>query len=278
MLGGVPTRHIRYDNLKPAVRQVLFGRCRSESQRWVAFRSHYGFNAFYCLPGKAGAHEKGGVEHEGGRFRRNDLVPPPQVGSLAELNDRLSAIDAAEDDRHVHGSPGSIGFAFAEAPLLHPLPADDFDVGTTLTPTVRRNARIVIRQCYYSIPARFIARKAGVSLRANKLLLFDGRQVVARHPRLSRAGTTATTSTTTWRSSSPHPARRPDRLHWPRPAAKGRSPPNTTRSGHWPAPTTASPTAPACWSRSCCCADSCPTLPSSPESPRPSRQGPAARS
>ncbi|MEO3929108.1 IS21 family transposase [Micromonosporaceae bacterium B7E4] len=59
VLGGVPTRHIRYDNLRPAVRQVLFGRGRVESQRWVAFRSHYGFHAFYCLPGKDGAHEKG---------------------------------------------------------------------------------------------------------------------------------------------------------------------------------------------------------------------------
>lgn len=42
VLGGLPTRHIRYDNLKPAVRQVLFGRGPVESQRWVAFRSHYG--------------------------------------------------------------------------------------------------------------------------------------------------------------------------------------------------------------------------------------------
>ncbi|MBX9399467.1 hypothetical protein K4749_39520 [Streptomyces sp. TRM72054] len=40
-LGGVPTRHIRYDNLKPAVSQVCFGRSRVEAQRWVAFRSHY---------------------------------------------------------------------------------------------------------------------------------------------------------------------------------------------------------------------------------------------
>ncbi|WBB93665.1 IS21 family transposase [Verrucosispora sp. WMMC514] len=187
VLGGVPTRHIRYDNLNPAVRQVLFGRGRIESQRWVAFRSHYGFHAFYCLPGKDGAHEKGGVEHEGGRFRRNHLVPPPQVASLAELNDRLAAIDAAEDARHVHGAPASIGFNFAaEAPLLHPLPADDFELGTTLTPLVRRNARIVVRQCYYSVPARFIDRKVRVSLRANEVLVFDGRQVVARHPRLSR--------------------------------------------------------------------------------------------
>ena len=65
VLGGIPVRHIRYDNLKPAVKQVCFGRSRVESQRWITFRSHYGFDAFYCMPGIEGAHEKGGVEHEG---------------------------------------------------------------------------------------------------------------------------------------------------------------------------------------------------------------------
>jgi transposase len=62
VLGGVPWRHVRYDNLKSAVNEVCFGRTRLESRRWTAFRSHYGFDAFYCLPGKEGAHEKGGVE------------------------------------------------------------------------------------------------------------------------------------------------------------------------------------------------------------------------
>jgi transposase len=69
-LGGVPTDQVRYDNLKPAVSRVLFGRTRVESDRWTAFRSHYGFDAFYCRPGHEGSHEKGGVEGEGGRFRR----------------------------------------------------------------------------------------------------------------------------------------------------------------------------------------------------------------
>lgn len=40
VLGGVPWRHVRYDNLKPAVNEVCFGRTRVESQRWTAFRSH----------------------------------------------------------------------------------------------------------------------------------------------------------------------------------------------------------------------------------------------
>jgi transposase len=187
VLGGVPTRHIRYDNLKPAVNRVCFGRTRVESQRWTAFRSHYGFDAFYCMPGQDGAHEKGGVEHEGGRFRRAHLVPVPEVDTLDELNERLAAIDEAEGSRHIHGSNTSVGFDFAaEAELLAPLPVDDFECGITLTPTVRRDSRIVVRQCYYSVPARFIGRQVRVSLRANELVVFDRNRVVARHPRLTR--------------------------------------------------------------------------------------------
>lgn len=186
VLGGVPTRHIRYDNLKPAVNQVCFGRSRIESQRWTAFRSHYGFDAFYCIPGIEGAHEKGGVEHEGGRFRRTHLVPVPEVDTLTELNERIIEIDKAEDRRHIQGSPTSIGFNFAaEADLLAPLAEDEFDCGITLTPTVRRDARIVVRQNYYSVPARFIAGVVRVSLRANELVVFDRNRVVARHERLT---------------------------------------------------------------------------------------------
>ncbi|WP_435053229.1 IS21 family transposase [Kitasatospora phosalacinea] len=186
-LGGVPARHIRYDNLRPAVRQVCFGRDRNESTRWVSFRSWYGVTPFYCIPGEEGAHEKGGVEHEGGRFRRTHLVPPPQVATLAELNEMLAEIDQLEDDRHIQGRPTSIGFDFeAERPLLNPLPADAYDCGLDLTPTVHRNGRITVRQCYYSVPARFIGGTVRVSLRANELLVFDGRHVVAKHPRLTR--------------------------------------------------------------------------------------------
>jgi len=75
VLDGVPFDKIRYDNLRSAVHRVLFGRNRAESGRWLSFRAHYGFDAFYCIPGKEGAHEKGGVEGDGGRFRRTHLVP-----------------------------------------------------------------------------------------------------------------------------------------------------------------------------------------------------------
>ncbi len=97
---GVPGR-IRYDNLKPAVAKVLLGRDRIESERFVTLRSHYGYESFYCWPGIEGAHEKGGVEGEIGRFRRNHLVPVPRVADLDELNALLAAADIDDEDLHI---------------------------------------------------------------------------------------------------------------------------------------------------------------------------------
>jgi transposase len=78
VLGGVPTGKVRYDNLRSAVSRVLSSRSRVENERWTAFRSHFGLDAAYCLPGIEGAHEKGGVEGQIGWFRRITWSPSPK--------------------------------------------------------------------------------------------------------------------------------------------------------------------------------------------------------
>jgi transposase len=189
VLGGTPTDKIRYDNLKSAVSRVLFGRNRAESARWVAFCSHHGFDAFYCHPGVEGAHEKGGVEGEGGRFRRNHLVPVPRVATMAELNELLVGYDRADDHRRISNRTMSIGAHFAvEADLLRPLPAEVFETGLTLTPRVDRYARVTVRQCHYSVPAHLIGHRVRAVLRASELLLFEGRLLIARHERATVRG------------------------------------------------------------------------------------------
>ena len=189
-LGGTPIEKIRYDNLKAAVSRVLFGRNRIESARWVAFRSHYGFDSFYCHPGPEGAHEKGGVEGEGGRFRRNHLVPVPAVNTLAELNEYLIECDRRDDARRIANRTLNVGDHFAiEAPLLRPLPTEDFETGLVLTPRVDRYSRITVRQCHYSVPARLIGHRVRVILRASELIAFTGRSEVARHERATVRGT-----------------------------------------------------------------------------------------
>ena len=182
-LGGVPGR-IRYDNLKAAVARVLEGRNREETERFIALRSHYGFGSFFCRPGLAGSHEKGGVEGEIGRFRRCHLVPVPEVNSLTDLNDQIAAADRIDEARHLPGRQFDIGTEFAsEQTALSPLPLDGFETGLIIHPRVDRHSRITLRSCRYSVPVRFVGRRVRVLLRASEVIVFDGRTEVTRHHR-----------------------------------------------------------------------------------------------
>jgi hypothetical protein len=181
--GAVPGR-VRYDNLGPAVVRVLRGRDRAESERFIALRSHYGFDSFFCIPGSQSAHEKGGVEGEIGRFRRRHLVPVPAVASLATLNQLIGAADLVDDGRVITGRPVTIAAAFAEEqPAMLPLPAEPFDPAQLLQARVDGRARVCVRQNYYSVPARYAGRRLAVRLSATAVEVLDGPQVVARHER-----------------------------------------------------------------------------------------------
>jgi len=190
VLGGVPGGRVRYDNLTSAVARVLgFTRARVETDRWTAFRSWAGLDAFYCQPGLQGAHEKGGVEGEVGRFRRNRLVPVPQVSTLAELNALLDVWDQEDEGRRIADRTRTVGEFFAiERPLLAPLPSEAFETGRVLTPRVDRYAQVTVRMNRYSVPAGLIGRQVRVLLHASDLVVYDGRAEVARHERLAGRG------------------------------------------------------------------------------------------
>ena len=181
--GAVPAR-VRYDNLKPAVARVLMGRNRVETERFVALRSHYLFESFYCRPGKDGAHEKGGVEGEIGRFRRRHMVPMPKVSSLAELNELVAEGDRLDDARRIDARRSTVAEHFAlEYPHLRSLPVEPFDAGLLLRPRVDAKSRICVRQCFYSVPVRYAGMRIDVRLGAENVEALDGAEVVARHAR-----------------------------------------------------------------------------------------------
>jgi len=189
-LGGIPVGMIRYDNLKPAVIRVALGRERFEHPRFVALRSHYGYDSFFCAPGIEGAHEKGGVEGEIGRFRRRHLTPVPHVASLAALNEALAAADARDDARRIGARAETVGAAAGrELPLLNPLPGEPFDVSLSLSCRVDAKARICVRQSYYSVPARFAGRRLEARLGATKVVVLDAGRPVAEHTRSLHKGT-----------------------------------------------------------------------------------------
>jgi transposase len=185
VFGGVPYR-IRYDNLKAAVAKVIgLGRHRVENERWTAFRSTYGIDdPFYCLSGVRGAHEKGGVEGDIGWFRRNHLVPIPEVGSITALNTLIAEYDASDDSRRIGARALTVGEHFAqEAPRLKPLPEEQVETGRWLGPRVDRDATVAVRTNRYSVPVGMIGRPVRVLLRGSEIVVYDGRREIARHER-----------------------------------------------------------------------------------------------
>ena len=178
-------REVRYDNLTSAVKQVLKGRRRVESDRFVALRSHYLYDSIFTTPGIEGAHEKGGVEGEVGRLRRNHLVPVPQVGSIAQLNALL--LDACERDlgRRIAGRPATVAEQHAlERPILRALPAEPFDATETASVRVDAKALVTVRQNRYSVPVALAGLRVCAQVGAREIVISHRGREVARHERL----------------------------------------------------------------------------------------------
>jgi transposase len=188
-LGGIPAR-IRYDNARALVARVLRGRDRAESERFIALRSHYGFDSFFCQPGERGAHEKGGIEGEVGRSRRRHFVPLPRVGSLAELNARLEVADRSDLARHIAGRRLTVGaMGVADRAALRPLPAEPFDAARIVSVRVDTKARVCVRQSFYSVPARYAGRRLTARIGGSRIEVIDGGTLVASHERSVSRGT-----------------------------------------------------------------------------------------
>jgi transposase len=182
--GGV-FEQIRFDNLTSAVRKVLRGRRRVETDRFVALRSHYLFASQFTTPGIQGAHEKGGVEGEVGRFRRNHLVPVPAVATLAELNALLLGGCEADFARRVDGRQVTVGEAWAvERALLRVLPDEPFDATETAAPRVDAKSLVTVRQNRYSVPVAMAGLRVSARIGARQIQVSHSGAVIARHERL----------------------------------------------------------------------------------------------
>lgn len=178
--GGV-FRRLRYDNLGSAVKRVLRGSRREETARFVAFRSHWRFEAEFCTPGEG--HEKGGVENEVGTFRRNHWVPVPVAQTLAELNEQLLAGCRADEGRMLAGRTEPVGAALRiERDHLLPLAEEDFDLTDVSFPVVDGLGRVRVRTNAYSTPLRSGTRVQAKCAATTVEVWHDGR-CVARHAR-----------------------------------------------------------------------------------------------
>jgi transposase len=179
--GGV-FRALRYDNMTSVVKKILRGHQRVETDRIIAFRSHWGYRSEYCNPAKG--NEKGGVEGELGWYRCNCLVPVPEAKDLAALNERLLVTCVANRDRTIHGKAMTVGEAsHYERGFLLPRAAEGFPFEEVLYPlVVDGHGRVKVKTNWYSAPLSPGFRVAAV-VGPSEIEIRHDNQCVARHPR-----------------------------------------------------------------------------------------------
>ena len=172
---------LRYDNLGSAVKKVLRGYQREETERFIAFRSHWGFQAEFCTPGAG--HEKGGVEVENGYFRRNHLVPVPQVDTLEALNALLRQGAHDDEQRVIGGRTQNVGAAMQlEREHLRPLAQEGFALARIGFPQVNASGCVKVLTNFYSVPAA-VGSVVQANVYAAYVELWQQGRLLARHER-----------------------------------------------------------------------------------------------
>jgi hypothetical protein len=161
--------------------------------------------------------------------------PVPDVAGLIELNELIAAADAADDTRVITGRASTIGAALAaEGPMLSALPVEPFDAARLLEARVDGRARVCVRRCYDSVPARFAGRRLPVRLSATTVEILDGARIVACHERAAGRYVEVLVLDHYLEVLKTKPARCPGRLRSPKPKRPARSLPRIKRFGMRP--------------------------------------------
>jgi len=186
--GGVPRRGV-LDNTSLAVRKVLKGTDRLETERFHAFRGEWILHVDFCAPGKGW--EKGAVERGVEYVRGLVFRPMPKCASFDELNAMMLAeLDRDLDERKRRdGRTARQAFA-AEREHLRPLPVHRPETCKVISCVADKYAHVRVDKVSYSLPTRFTRRTVTCKLFHDRVeVVLDG-EVIARHERSFRSGAT----------------------------------------------------------------------------------------
>ena len=176
---------LRYDNLASAVTKVFRGHTRDEHTRFIAFRSHWQFEAEFCGP--AQPQEKGGVEGEVGTFRRNHLVPVPEAADLEAFNRKLLADCTLDQSRQIGDRTALVGTLLVqEREHLRPFPTESFDLAVTHAGLVDQKGCVKTHLVWYSTPLRVGARAQVRALPSSVEVWYGGTRVAVHERSYTR--------------------------------------------------------------------------------------------
>ena len=81
----------------------------------------------------------------------------------------------------------------ADRSALRPLPAEPFDSARVAPVKVDAKARVCVRQCFYSVPARYAGRQLTARIGGTRIEVAHAGAVVASHERSTVRGSQART-------------------------------------------------------------------------------------
>ncbi|MCP4003666.1 MAG: IS21 family transposase [bacterium] len=186
--GGLP-RRVVLDNTSLAVKKVLKGTERIENQMFHGFRGGWPVHADFCAPGKGW--EKGSVERGVEYVRANVFRPMPNVDSWDALNAQImTELEHDLDQRRLPDGRTARQAQVAEREHLRPLPDHRPETCRVLTCVANKYGQVHVDRSTYSVPVCHARRPVTVKLFHDQVVIACGGEVVARHERTFREGST----------------------------------------------------------------------------------------
>lgn len=179
--GGVP-RRLTLDNTALAVKKVLEGKRRIETESYARFRGLLGVNPRFTNV-QAGW-EKGHVEGTVGWAKRQVLLDL-EVGSWSELGEILEEACQRDANERRHGESGkTVQELFEqEVGLLRPFPYEGRRSHREVRCKVSPGALVYVDGSKYSVPVALRGKNLRVRLYWDEVVLTYNREEVARWPR-----------------------------------------------------------------------------------------------
>ena len=173
---GLPER-IVLDNTSLAVRRVLRGADREETDAFHAFRGSFPLGADFCAPAKGW--EKGSVEGGVEFVRQNCFMPMPDVESFEALNEQMRReFEVDMQSRRLPDGRTVLEALTSEREHLRPLPVVMPEACRATTRVVDKFAQIVVDGVRYQAPIECAYKPVVVKLFADRVKIVAGGEVV----------------------------------------------------------------------------------------------------
>ncbi|MBN1186447.1 MAG: IS21 family transposase [Bacteroidales bacterium] len=183
-IGGIP-KTITYDNLSSAVKKILSGPNREETDRMLHFKNFFDIQTNYC--NVARGNEKGSVENGVGYVKRRYLQGQLAFNNFDELRKYLVQ-RCTEDLQQSHYSKGKIIYQLLkeEQEHLRPIPAEDFDISFKKPVVSSSTLFIDYDGVRYSIPSDYCKKQILLKATPEDINFYSGDKLIAYHKRTQK--------------------------------------------------------------------------------------------